>query len=51
VLETSAPIDTAPYEKRIRDAYKRAAELAELRLLLARQKALEDEEEALLLLL
>jgi hypothetical protein len=51
LIETSAPIDLAPYEKRIREAYARAAELAELRLLLARQKALEDEEEALLLLL
>jgi hypothetical protein len=51
LIETSAPVDLAPYERRIREAYARAAELAELRLLLARQKALEDEEEALLLLL
>jgi hypothetical protein len=50
-LETSAPLDLKPYEDRIRRAYERAAELAELRLLLARQQALEDEEEALLLLM
>jgi hypothetical protein len=51
VLETSAPLDLRPYEKRIRDAYRRAEELAELRLLLIRQQAIEDEEEAILLLM
>lgn len=51
VITTDAPIDLAPYEKRIREAYQRAAELAELQLLFARQQALEDEEEALLLLM
>lgn len=51
VIETSAPLDLKPYEKRIREAYQRAEELAELRLLLLRQQALEDEEEAILLLM
>jgi hypothetical protein len=51
VLETSAPLDLRPYEKRIREAYKRAEELAELRLMLLRQQAIEDEEEAILLLM
>lgn len=50
-LTTSAPIDLVPYEKRIREAYQRAAELAELQLLLARQQAIEDEDEVLLLLM
>jgi hypothetical protein len=51
VIETSAPLDLKPYEKRIREAYQRAEELAELRLLLLRQQAIEDEEEAILLLM
>lgn len=51
VLETSAPIDLTPYQKRIDAAYVAAAQLAEMRLMLERQRALEDEEEALLLLM
>lgn len=50
-VETSAPLDVRPYEKQIHEAYRRAEELAELRLLLMRQQAIEDEEEAILLLM
>jgi hypothetical protein len=53
VLTTSAPIDLSLYQKRIDAAYVAAAQLAEMRLMLERQRALEDEdeEEALLLLM
>jgi hypothetical protein len=51
VLETSAPLDLSLYQKRIDAAYVAAAQLAEMRLMLERQRALEDEEEALLLLM
>lgn len=51
VITTSAPIDLGPYQKRIDAAYKAAAELAEIRLMLERQRAIEDEEESLLLLM
>ena len=50
-IATNVPIDLEPYRQRIARAYAEAERLAEMRLMLERQMALEDEEEALLLLL
>lgn len=46
-LATDAPLDLAPYERAIREAYDEAARLAEMRLLME----LEDDEDAAYLLL
>lgn len=50
-IETSAPVDLSGYQRRIDAAYAEAARLAELRLMIERQQAIEEEEEALLLLM
>ena len=50
-IATNVPIDLEPYRQRIARAYAEAERLAEMRLMMERQMALEDEEEALLLLL
>ena len=50
-ISTNVPIDLEPYRQRIARAYAEAERLAEMRLMMERQMALEDEEEALLLLL
>jgi hypothetical protein len=51
VIATSLDIDLEPFRRRIAKAYEEAANLAEMRLMLERQLALEDEEEAILLLM
>ena len=51
IITSSVDIDLRPYQARIAKAYEQAAQLAEMRLMMARQMALDDEEEALLLLM
>lgn len=50
-IATNVGIDITPYLNRIAKAYAEAAELAELRLLMIREIEMQDEEEALLLLM
>jgi hypothetical protein len=50
-IVASAQIDLQPYQKRIEQAYAEAERLAEIRLMMERQAAMDEEEEALLLLL